>query len=133
MKIIALTLCLLSSLSFAQEAQTLTKSDRMNNLLKENEVTAWGKRENRYGVVTCKVPRKTKELICNLRASGSDEFGVYVKFNGVKAKEISDLLKEFNISPEGKRQRQQLEVDCKLNKGTTIVHCESVEHYTWGM
>jgi hypothetical protein len=106
------------------------QSEQMNELLRESNVRVWGKREYRHADILCRIPRKTNTLNCHVR-SGASTDGTFiedVEYLGDKAKEISDLLIEFNALPTGKRSRQELEVVCQFKKGTRIMNCKSTEY-----
>jgi hypothetical protein len=108
------------------------QSEQMNELLKESNVRAWGKREYRHADILCKIPKKNNKLNCHVRSGASTDgsFIEDVEYLGDKAQEISELLIEFNALPMGKRNRQELEVICQFKKGTQILHCKSTEYPT---
>ena len=119
-------LLLLTSLSAI--AQELDKSARMDNLFASSGVTSWGKRKSRDASIVCKVPKNTNALKCNLRSPGLDlNDDIDREFHGNEAQVVSDLLKEFDQLPYGRRHRQEADINCKNNKNSTEKVCKVIE------
>jgi hypothetical protein len=109
-------------------AQTELRFEKMNALMIENGVHAWGRYEARDASFVCKISRRTKALFCNLRSSGSDIHNdIYVEFHGDKARDVSELLKEFKALPEGRNERQDLLVGCRLKKRSAEFECDTYD------
>lgn len=105
---------------------------RMAQILEEYKVEPFGKRQRQRARIYCSNSRKKIiERTCIISVDGPGVFApdiVYEKLNGRAALELSDLLIEYGIHPEGRRGVQNLEISCRLKSKNlpTSVRCRVI-------
>jgi hypothetical protein len=104
------------------QAPVLSKEARMVKFLIENKVEPWGKRKNQRAYLFCK--NKTGP-VCDITVAGlGNELNeVYEVLKGNKALELSQLLIEFGYRPQGKKQKQEVDLVCNESKTTHLPNC----------
>ena len=106
---------LFSQLSFASDL----KSDLMVELLLNSGVEPFGKKELLNAEVGCKKTEK-EGLFCFVSSITASEINNlnYVEYSGEEANNISNLLKDFNIMPYGKKSTQSGSFECLIPKNS---------------
>lgn len=96
------------------------RSIELSRILAESRVTSFGKRQFQEARAHCdNSPRsKLRQVECTIIVEGPGHYPntVYEELRGDKAKELSELLIEFNVKPSGKRQIQNADITCRLPK-----------------
>lgn len=96
------------------------RSIELSRVLAENKVLPSGKRQTQAATAYCEIPRKSKtgEPECQIivGAPGNVLNSVYEELRGEKAQELSDLLIQFKVRPDGKRGIQRADITCRLPK-----------------
>lgn len=95
-------------------------SVELSRVLTENKVEPTGKRQRQGATAYCDIPRKNKmgEVECQIIVGtpGLIPNTVYEELRGEKARELSDLLSQFGVKPEGKRGVQRADITCRIPK-----------------
>jgi hypothetical protein len=96
------------------------RSIELSRVLSENQVLPSGKRQTQAATAYCEIPLKSKSATVECQiivgSPGNVLNSVYFELRGDKAQELSDLLSQFHVRPQGKRGIQRANITCRLPK-----------------
>ena len=122
---ITLFLALMTQFSFATDGN---KSQMMEEVMLKAGVPSCGRRHSMQANISCKKSRKGI-FSCHLFSGGEDN-SFSIDYLGEDAQLISKLLISYNVTPEGRRLRQQGTFECKLQypKIKDSMLCEQIDY-----